>query len=132
MVGGISRRLILLIALLVAVIAAMVVLTRRESATPPSSEPLPPPASAQPANAERPDSAPPSAVPAPASARPPAATKVDREQREAEAIDALVRKGDIGRARAMAEEFLARHQTGPYAAHIEALTGVHPHPPAEP
>jgi hypothetical protein len=61
----------------------------------------------------------------PPSARTPAS--VEAEDREVRAIDALVAKGDIGRARAVAEEFLERHPTGPRAAHVERLTGVHPH-----
>jgi hypothetical protein len=64
----------------------------------------------------------------PGPAPPSAAAADDEEEREARAIDGLVAKGDIGRARAQTEAFLARHPTGPRAARLERLTGVHPHP----
>jgi len=66
---------------------------------------------------------------APAVGVAPLADEDDAEEREVRVIDALVGKGDIGRARANAEDFLERHPTGARAAHVERLTGVHPHGP---
>jgi hypothetical protein len=50
------------------------------------------------------------------------------EERASLRIDALVYAGDVGRARDDAEEYLRRYPDGKYAAHVETLTGVHPHP----
>jgi len=44
-------------------------------------------------------------------------------------IDALVREGEIGRARDAAEDFLRLYPYSGYCQHIETLTGVHPRPP---
>jgi hypothetical protein len=95
---------------------------------PPASAAAPgptrPPAVAAPAPAPvRPAPAPPAGDPAP-----PARPAAD-EQAAAARIDALVRAGEIGRARDLAEEFLRLHPLSSYCQHIETLTGVHPRPP---
>jgi hypothetical protein len=50
------------------------------------------------------------------------------EERASLIIDALVNKGDIGQARTNAEEFLIKYPEGPFAEHVQTLTGVHPRP----
>jgi hypothetical protein len=42
-------------------------------------------------------------------------------------VQALVDQGKVGAARDLAELYLARIPSGPEAARIESLTGVHPH-----
>jgi hypothetical protein len=63
---------------------------------------------------------------APPAPRPIAPARAD--QAAAAGIDALVRAGDIGRARDAAEEFLRLYPDSSYCQHIETLTGVHPRP----
>ena len=43
-------------------------------------------------------------------------------------VEALVNRGKIGAARALAEHYLREIPDGPEASRIKALTGVHPHP----
>ncbi|MET0390249.1 MAG: hypothetical protein ABW321_30035, partial [Polyangiales bacterium] len=43
-------------------------------------------------------------------------------------VRALVNKGSIGAARALAERYLQQIPDGPEADQIKSLTGVHPHP----
>lgn len=50
------------------------------------------------------------------------------EERRALAITALIDLDRIGEARSRAYRFLARYPDGPYAAHVQAMTGVHPMP----
>jgi hypothetical protein len=50
------------------------------------------------------------------------------EERRALAIQALVDLHRIGEARSRAYQFLDRYPNGPFTAHIQALTGVHPAP----
>jgi hypothetical protein len=47
------------------------------------------------------------------------------EERRALTIQALINLDHIGSARSRAYEFLTRYPSGPYSAHIEAMTGVH-------
>jgi hypothetical protein len=86
----------------------------------PATLPAPAALAPPPAGASRP------ARPAPA---PIAQPQRGDEQAAAARIDALVRAGDIGRARDAAEEFLRRYPESGYCQHIETLTGVHPRPP---
>jgi len=51
------------------------------------------------------------------------------EERAALKVDALVSADRIGIARDAAEEFMRQYPHSPRVAHLEALTGVHPHPP---
>jgi TolA-binding protein len=81
-------------------------------------------APARPAAAVAPPAPPPVAPPAPRALVPARA-----DQAAAARIDALVRAGDIGRARDAAEEFLRLYPDSSYCQHIETLTGVHPRPP---
>jgi hypothetical protein len=112
-------------------IGAGVLVARRQRSAPPAARPVAPPA--EPARAEpaaAPAAAPPEARPAAAPRRGTrAAEGSDDQQRRAQAIDALVAKGDMGRARAEAEELLRLYPSGAEAVRIERLTGVHPHPP---
>jgi hypothetical protein len=50
------------------------------------------------------------------------------EERRALAIQALINLDRIGAARSRAYQFLARYPDGPYSAHVQAMTGVHPTP----
>jgi hypothetical protein len=50
------------------------------------------------------------------------------EERASLVIDALVRQGEIGQARAGTRRYQARYPDGRFGAHLEALTGVHPRP----
>jgi hypothetical protein len=50
------------------------------------------------------------------------------EERRALAIQALINLGQIGAARSRAYQFLERYPSGPYSAHVAAMTGVHPTP----
>lgn len=50
------------------------------------------------------------------------------EERRALAIQALINLDRIGAARSRAYEFLAHYPDGPYSAHVQAMTGVHPTP----
>jgi hypothetical protein len=50
------------------------------------------------------------------------------EERRALAIQALINLGQIGAARSQAYRFLERYPSGPYSAHVAAMTGVHPTP----
>jgi hypothetical protein len=50
------------------------------------------------------------------------------EERRALAIQALVDLGRMGEARSRAYKFVARYPNGPFTAHVQALTGVHPSP----
>jgi hypothetical protein len=72
-----------------------------------------------------------SAGPAPNSAEPPRnAAPAVREPSPSQAlsdVQALVDQGKVGAARDLAELYLARIPSGPEAARIESLTGVHPH-----
>jgi hypothetical protein len=43
-------------------------------------------------------------------------------------VQALVAQGRVGAARVLAEDYLKRIPSGPEAAQIKSLTGVHPHP----
>jgi hypothetical protein len=56
------------------------------------------------------------------------------EERRALAIQALINLGQIGAARSRSYQFLERYPSGPYSAHVAAMTGVHPTPvgPGEP
>jgi len=47
------------------------------------------------------------------------------EERRALAIQALINLDRIGAARSRAYGFLERYPSGPYSAHIAAMTGVH-------
>lgn len=47
------------------------------------------------------------------------------EERRALAIDALINLQRIGAARSKAYQFVERYPSGPYTAHVEAMTGVH-------
>ena len=58
----------------------------------------------------------------------PGASGALAEERAALRVDALVAAQRIGLARDAAEEFLRRYPHSQRAEHIEALTGVHPHP----
>jgi len=49
-------------------------------------------------------------------------------QRALAEVKALVDKGSIGAARALAERYLNELPDGPEATQIKSLTGVHPHP----
>jgi len=51
------------------------------------------------------------------------------QERAALKVDALVAAQRIGIARDAAEEFMRQYPHSPRIAHLEALTGVHPHPP---
>ncbi len=50
------------------------------------------------------------------------------EERRALAIQALINLDRIGAARSRAYQFLAHYPDGPYSAHVQAMTGVHPTP----
>jgi hypothetical protein len=54
------------------------------------------------------------------------------EERRALAIQALVDLNRIGEARSRAYQFFDRYPNGPFTAHIQALTGVHPSPTSGP
>jgi hypothetical protein len=47
------------------------------------------------------------------------------EERRALAIQALINLDRIGAARSRAYQFLERYPSGPYSAHVVAMTGVH-------
>jgi len=47
------------------------------------------------------------------------------EERRALAIQALINLGQIGAARSRSYQFLERYPSGPYSAHVAAMTGVH-------
>jgi hypothetical protein len=49
------------------------------------------------------------------------------EERAAREIDALVAAGRIGEAHTQARLFVQSHPDSPFAAHVTALMGVHPH-----
>lgn len=50
------------------------------------------------------------------------------EERRALAIQALVDLGRMGEARSRAYQFMERYPSGPFAAHVQVLTGIHPPP----
>jgi hypothetical protein len=52
---------------------------------------------------------------------------VSEEERAAREIDALVAGGRIGEAHTQARLFVQSHPDSPFAAHVTALMGVHPH-----
>jgi hypothetical protein len=56
------------------------------------------------------------------------------EERRALAILALINLQQIGAARSRAYQFLERYPSGPYSAHVQAMTGVHltPASPVQP
>lgn len=49
------------------------------------------------------------------------------EERASLRVDALVNIGQIGQARDAAEAYYDRYPHGSFAAHLEQLTGAHPH-----
>jgi hypothetical protein len=54
------------------------------------------------------------------------------EERRALVIQSLINLQNIGLARSRAYEFLQRYPSGPYSAHVAAMTGVHPRPGRQP
>jgi hypothetical protein len=89
-------------------------------AAPPPAAPVPP--VAHPARGLR-------LVPGSAAVVPETAPDDEKRGKEAFArIEALVRAGDIGLARDLAEDFMRRFPYSRYCPQIETLTGVHPRP----
>jgi hypothetical protein len=54
------------------------------------------------------------------------------EERRALVIQSLINLQNIGLARSRAYEFLQHYPSGPYSAHVAAMTGVHPRPGRQP